>query len=96
VWYENSPVVIQEARAAGVPVIASGHGALAEKVRHEVDGLLFPPGKVVALRQALRRLVDDPDLPPRLRRNIPPPMDMDSHVEELESLYHRLVAQSSV
>jgi len=30
-WYENSPVVIQEARAARVPVIASGHGAMAEK-----------------------------------------------------------------
>jgi len=95
VWYENSPVVIQEARAAGVPVVASGHGALTEKVRHDVDGLLFPPGDVVALRQALWRLVDEPDLLPRLRQNIPPPMDMDRHVQELEALYHNLVAKRS-
>jgi glycosyltransferase involved in cell wall biosynthesis len=92
VWYENSPVVIQEARAAGVPVIASGHGAMAEKVRHDVDGLLFPPGDAAALRQTLQRLIDEPDLLPHLRRNIPPPMDMDEHVRDLEGLYRRLVA----
>jgi glycosyltransferase involved in cell wall biosynthesis len=92
-WYENSPVVIQEARAAGVPVVASGHGALAEKVRHDVDGLLFPPGDVAALRQALWRLADEPDLLPRLRRNIPPAMDMDQHVQELEDIYRRLAAK---
>ena len=95
VWYENSPVVIQEARAAGVPVVASGHGALAEKVRHGVDGLLFPPGDVATLRRTLQRLVDEPDLLPRLRRNIPPPMDMDRHVQELEALYHCLAAKRS-
>jgi glycosyltransferase involved in cell wall biosynthesis len=91
-WYENSPVVIQEARAAGVPVIASGHGALSEKVHHEVDGLLFPPGDAAALRRTLQRLAGDPDLLPRLRRQIPAPMDMDHHVQELENLYRRLIA----
>jgi glycosyltransferase involved in cell wall biosynthesis len=89
-WYENSPVVIQEARAAGVPVVASGHGALAEKVHHMEDGLLFSPGDVAALRLTLKRLVGEPDLLPRLRRNIPPPMDMDAHVRQLEEIYRRL------
>lgn len=91
-WYENSPVVIQEARAAGVPIIASGHGALAEKVRHEVDGLHFPPGEVGALRQTLRRLVNEPDLLPRLRRNVSAPSDMGEHVRHLELVYHRLTS----
>lgn len=90
-WYENSPIVIQEARAAGVPVVASDHGALSEKVRHGVDGLLFPPGDVVALRQALQRLVDEPDLLPHLRRNIPPVVQMQDHVAELESIYHSAI-----
>ena len=90
-WYENSPVVIQEARAAGVPIVASAHGALAEKIRHEVDGLLFPPGDVAALRQALQRLINDPDLRFRLRQNTQPPMDMDEHVRRLEVLYRQLV-----
>jgi glycosyltransferase involved in cell wall biosynthesis len=94
-WYENSPVVIQEARVARVPVVASGHGALAEKVRHDVDGLLFPPGDVAALRQALWRIVDEPDLLPRLRRSIPPAMDIEQHAQALEDLYHRLVSRKS-
>jgi glycosyltransferase involved in cell wall biosynthesis len=86
-WYENSPVVIQEARAAGVPVVASGHGALAEKVHHEVDGLHFPPGDVAALRRTLQRLVDEPDLLPSLRHHIPPVVQMRDHVSELENIY---------
>jgi glycosyltransferase involved in cell wall biosynthesis len=88
-WYENSPVVIQEARAAGVPVVASAHGALAEKVRHEVDGLLFPPGDAAALRQALRRLLDEPDLLPRLRENVPAPVEMGRHLAQLLDVYRR-------
>jgi glycosyltransferase involved in cell wall biosynthesis len=86
-WYENSPIVIQEARAAGVPVVASGHGALAEKVRHEIDGLLFSPGDAVALQQALLRLLEEPGLLERLRQHVPPGVDMAQHVQELEELY---------
>jgi glycosyltransferase involved in cell wall biosynthesis len=90
-WYENSPVVIQEARAAGVPVVAADHGALAEKVRHGVDGLSFPPGDVDALRRTLQRLLDEPDLLPCLRANVPAPMDMAEHVQRLEEVYRREV-----
>ena len=90
-WYENSPVVIQEARAAGVPVVASGHGALAEKVRHGVDGLLFPPGDVAALRGTLQRLVDEPELLPRLREGVSPPAGIREHVAQLETLYQQIL-----
>lgn len=41
-WYENSPVVIQESLAAGVPLIVPGHGGMAEKVG--AAGLMFQPG----------------------------------------------------
>lgn len=40
-WWENSPVVIQEAYAARVPVICANVGGLAEKVRHNITGLHF-------------------------------------------------------
>ncbi|MBN1658365.1 MAG: glycosyltransferase family 4 protein [Anaerolineae bacterium] len=88
-WYENSPVVIQEARAAGVPVVAAGHGALVEKVRDGVDGLLFTPGDVEDLRRTLKRLIDDSGLLARLRENVPPAMGMEQHVVELLDLYGR-------
>lgn len=41
VWWENSPVVIQEARRAGTPLIVSDIGGMAEKVQRDVDGLHF-------------------------------------------------------
>ena len=40
-WWENSPMVIQEAYAAGRPVICTGIGGMAEKVIDEVSGLHF-------------------------------------------------------
>lgn len=50
-WWENSPTVIQEAYAAGRPVIATGIGGMAEKVIHESTGLHFAhndPGDFVS------------------------------------------------
>ena len=41
IWWENSPVVIQEARRTGTPLIASDIGGMAEKVLDGVDGLHF-------------------------------------------------------
>ena len=41
-WYENSPLAIMEAHAAGRPVLTSALGGMAELVRDGVDGLLFP------------------------------------------------------
>jgi glycosyltransferase involved in cell wall biosynthesis len=41
IWWENSPVVIQEALAAGLPMIVGNAGGMAEKVRDGVDGIHF-------------------------------------------------------
>ena len=89
-WYENSPLVIQEAFAAKVPVIASDLGALAEKVRHGLDGLLFPPGDAASLRELLQRLIEEPAILKRLKANIRPVKSMAEHAKEIEALYERL------
>jgi glycosyltransferase involved in cell wall biosynthesis len=89
-WFENSPVVIQEARAAGVPVIASAHGALIEKVRDGVDGLLVPPGDITAWRETLRRLTREPSLLSKLQSNVRSPVTLEEHVDRLEALYTRV------
>ena len=77
VWIENAPFVIREAFRAGVPVVASDLGGLAEMVTHERNGLLFPAGDVVALRKALRRLLEEQGLLGRLRQGIPPVKSME-------------------
>ena len=43
-WWENSPLVIQEAFMQRRPVICSGIGGMAEKVTHDVNGLHFNVG----------------------------------------------------
>ncbi len=87
IWIENAPFVIKEAYAAGVPVVASDLGGMAELVRHEVSGLLFAPGDARALGGALRRLADDPGLLDRLRRGIPPVKSMAQDAAETHELY---------
>lgn len=57
-WWENSPVVIQEAYRAGLPVICSGIGGMAEKVRDGVTGLHFRMGSAADLVQAIGRAAD--------------------------------------
>lgn len=66
IWYENSPLTIHEAHQAGIPVIASDLGGMAELVEPEVNGLLFPPGDSEALGRCLERVVGDRDLCRRL------------------------------
>jgi len=90
-WYETFSFLISEAFAAGLPVLASRLGALADRVRDGMDGLLLPPGDVAAWRAAMQRLLDDPDLLPRLRAGVWPPMTMEEHVDRLEALYAQIV-----
>jgi len=59
---EGLPVVLIEAMAAGVPVVATWVAGIPEIVRDEHNGLLVPPGDAKALAQAIRRLLNDPDL----------------------------------
>jgi glycosyltransferase involved in cell wall biosynthesis len=52
-WWENSPMVVLEALAAGVPVIASATGGVPELVSDGISGLLVPPGDRQRLQDAL-------------------------------------------
>ncbi len=90
IWYENSPLTIQEAFLGGVPVVASNIGGMAELVKDGVNGLLFQVGDPRDLRRVLIRLIEDRALLDRLRARIPPVTSMKRHAEELERIYHAL------
>lgn len=57
---ETAPVAIEEAMAAGCPVIATAVGGVPFMVQNEQTGLVSPPDDVAALAQALARLLGDP------------------------------------
>jgi glycosyltransferase involved in cell wall biosynthesis len=59
-------MVLIEAMAAGLPVVAPGSAGPAEIVVHGETGLLYPPGDVEAAAAAVETLVADPDLARRL------------------------------
>ena len=61
-WYENAPLTIYSAQAAGVPVIASNLGGMAEVVGDRENGLLFEPGDADALASQMRTMVSEPQL----------------------------------
>lgn len=58
---EGCPQVTMEAGGCGLPVIATPMGA-GPLVKHEVNGLIVPPGDIDALAEALRRMAADEEL----------------------------------
>lgn len=95
IWYENSPVVIQEAFAAGVPVLASNLGALAEKVRNGMDGLLFRSRDFNDLFAKIHFLVENPGFIKGLKRNIRPAKSIEENAQALERFYYQLKSQKA-
>jgi phosphatidylinositol alpha-mannosyltransferase len=63
---ESFGLVLVEAMAAGVPVVATDIAGYREVVRHDVDGLLVPVGDPTALADAVGRVLLEPDLAKRL------------------------------
>jgi glycosyltransferase involved in cell wall biosynthesis len=69
--HEPFGMIVLEALAAGTPVVASDSGGPAEILEHGRSGLLFPTGSPAHLADAVLRILDDPGLRQRLRREGP-------------------------
>ena len=61
-WYDTFGVAALEAMAAGLPVVATATGGLAEVVGHGRTGFLVPPGDEKALAHRLGQLLTDAGL----------------------------------
>ncbi|WP_148883431.1 glycosyltransferase family 4 protein [Thermococcus aciditolerans] len=62
-------IVILEAMAAGVPVVATDVGGIPEIIRNSESGLLVSPGNELELRNAIQKLLLDEDLRRRFGNN---------------------------
>jgi glycosyltransferase involved in cell wall biosynthesis len=94
-WPENSPLVIHEAFMSGVPVVGARIGGVPGLVRDGLNGLLYEPFSVDALRRCLQRLVDDGALVSTLARGLPAVKTIDAEAEEWDVRYARLTSQAS-
>lgn len=95
VWFENAPMSVLEAMAAGKAVIASRIGGIPEQIEHERDGILVDAGDAEQLASAMRRLADDPGLAARLgasaRDRVSREFTPERHVRALLSAYEEVL-----
>jgi glycosyltransferase involved in cell wall biosynthesis len=77
-WWENAPLVIQEAFQHRRPLIVSGMGGMAEMVRDGVDGLHARPGDPADWARVMARAMAQPGLWERLVSGIEPQPELDA------------------
>jgi glycosyltransferase involved in cell wall biosynthesis len=92
IWWENSPIVIQEALLHGRPLICSDIGGMAEKVRPGRDGLHFRVGSAEDLADRLGEALSEPALWGRLRDGMQKPVSHREAAERHLALYRELAA----
>jgi glycosyltransferase involved in cell wall biosynthesis len=87
---ESGPRVVQEALAAGVPVIGSALGGITEQIREGVDGMLFPAGATRTLRAIIERCIGDPAFIRGLRPSAAAVPTVEQHARQVLAVYSRL------
>ena len=90
IWWENSPLVIEEALRNHRPIVCSDIGGMAERVCDGRDGFHFPVGNAMALASLLTRLAADRIALDRLGQTMRAPPD-----PELVAARHRAVYSPS-
>ena len=92
-WRDPAPLVTNEARARGIPVIGATIGGIPELVAPECEPLLFPPGDAGALLDRLQTYAASPD-----RFRPPPataPLDWEGHLAGVLTAYSDARAAAS-
>ena len=82
IWWENSPMVIQESFVAGRPLLVSDIGGMAEKVTDGVDGVHFSARNSLDLGKKLLELSSDTVIWDKMRSGIQKPLSYTQCAEE--------------
>jgi glycosyltransferase involved in cell wall biosynthesis len=93
VFPDPCPTVVLEAMAAGVAVVGSNVGGLPDLIADGSTGLLVPPSDPAALRTALARFLDEPDLANRMGaagRERVAAFTATNVIRRIEAIYGRL------
>ncbi|MDS0293133.1 glycosyltransferase [Halogeometricum luteum] len=88
---ETQGLVALEANACGTPVVGADAGALSDTVVDGVTGYHYPLGDVEACRKAIRRVLDEREALSDSCLDRREELGVDRAVDELASLYDRVV-----
>lgn len=89
--FEGLPLVVMEAKAAGVPIIVSDFDSAREVITHRVDGLMVKRGDILATSAMMRELVAQPELAERLASTAAKAANNLSTAQHIDNLL-RLIA----
>lgn len=91
---EMAPLVIQEAMAAGIPVIGADLPAVKEWITDGYNGLIFPVNNGEALTRKLQTVINNPHLLYLFKTNLQAPRAFAQVVNEYNNLYQYLFTNS--
>lgn len=86
-WRENSPLILLQALASGLPILASDVQGMAEQLQPGRNGALFAPGDERELAAWLERFLADPTLLARLCNKGGEPRTVSNYADQLEREY---------
>jgi glycosyltransferase involved in cell wall biosynthesis len=93
---ETLGLVVLEAMASGLPVIAAPSGGVADHLRDGVNGIAYPPGDADAMAKAMVALVSDPALARRLSegaRRTAEGLSWDHELDRLDVSYREVISR---
>lgn len=94
-WYENSPMSVLEAFAAGRPVIGSDIGGIPELIENNVDGFIFKPGDAEALSEHIKWMWDNRSMAREMglqgRKKVEQKFSAELHYQGLMSIYNSVL-----
>jgi glycosyltransferase involved in cell wall biosynthesis len=96
IWWENSPLIIEEALAHRRPVICSNIGGMAEKVRPGKDGFQFAVGNPADLAGLLVRLAAGERIWEELQLTMRTPRPLDDVISRHMQIYEGAAPASHV
>lgn len=95
---EGLPVAVLEAAGAGLPVVATDVGGTAEAVHSGLNGILVQKGNMVALGDAIKHLLENPEEARAMGVNgaalVKEQFNFEAHTEKLEALYRDVLSET--
>lgn len=92
VWEDCAPLVIAEAIAMKLPVIASRLGGFPDFVKHEINGKLYNHNSPSVLTKILWEVVENPGLISIWRSNCKLTHNFDDYLDHIIMTYEKLIA----